>query len=65
MGHAIVLEAIDPPWVLAVLCATVETVHAPRVSMEAITAGAIFLKQFVIFVPLVAFFAGFTTRLTA
>jgi hypothetical protein len=53
---AIVVEAIDPPWALAVLCAAVETVSAPRASMDAITAGAaIFLKQFVIFIPLAAF----------
>jgi len=31
--------------------------------MEAITAGAIFLKQFVMFVPQMAFAAGLITRL--
>jgi hypothetical protein len=49
------LEAVDALWALAVFGAAVDTVRAPIASTEAITAGAIFLKQFVIFVPRLVF----------
>jgi hypothetical protein len=49
------LALVGPPALFAADWAAVEIVNAPRASIEAITAGTIFRKWFIIFVSSVSF----------